>query len=151
MLQGKNKYIYIEIYSFMYIEFFYIVHWFWKKTRMVEGVLTERFRIYIYIYTIWTHIFVYWMFIHNSLILEKTLMVGGVLTERFRMYICIYIYIRFGEYSASWWCPGISFTFKIFFFKFQFKKVLKNWFFQLLARSWFWWRLFLFKIQLKKH
>ena len=29
------------------------------------------------------------------------------------------------------------------------RKVFKNWFFQLLARSWFWWHLFLYKIRLQ--
>ena len=122
MLQGKFIYIYIylDIFIYMYIEFLYIVHWFWKKTLMVGGGSNCTVS---YIYTIWTHIFVYWIFIHSSLILEKTLMVGGVLTVRFRIYIYIYIYIRFGEYSASWWCPGISFTFKFIFLEsFNIKK-----------------------------
>ena len=93
MLRGKNKYINIYIYIFffyMYIEFLYIVHWFWKKRWWWGGVLTVRFRIYIY--TIWTHKFVYWIFIHSSLILEKTLMVGGG-SNCTVSYIYIYLYI----------------------------------------------------------
>ena len=31
------------------------------------------------------------------------------------------------------------------------KKVFKNWFFQLLARSWFWWQFFPFTIQFNKY
>ena len=37
-----------------------------------------------------------------------------------------------------------------FFILFQFKKVFENCFFQLLARSWFWWQLVSIQIQLKK-
>ena len=135
MLQGKHikKYIYV----------FYVYRIFLHSSLILEknadGGGGSNWSIsYIYIYTIWTHIFVYWIFIHSSLILEKTLVVGGVLTERFRIYI-----------YTIWWVfsilmvPRHKFHFEIhLFFKFQFKKVLKHWFFQLLARSWFWWLLF---------
>ena len=40
----------------MYIEFLYIVSLILEKTLMVGGVLTERFRIYIYIYDLDTYI-----------------------------------------------------------------------------------------------
>ena len=126
----------------MYIEFFYIV----GKTLMVEGVLTVRFRIYIYIR--FGHIYLYIEFLYIVHWFWKKCWWWGGGSNCTVSYI--YIYIRFGEYSASWWCPGISFTSKFIFFEFQLKKVLNNWFFQLLARSWFWWRLFSIQNSIKK-
>ena len=119
-----------------------------KEFSRLLKVAAKTRLLWRYRYTIWRHIFVYWIFIESSVILEKKLMVGGG-SNCTVSYIYIYIYIRFGEYSASWWCPGISFTFKFIFFTFQLKNV-KKWFFQLLARSWFWWRLFYSKFNWKK-
>ena len=45
--------------------------------------------------------------------------------------------VRFGILHLTTWLKWGS----LFLFKIQSSKVFENWFFQLLARSWFWWQL----------
>ena len=52
------------------------------------------------------------------------------------------------DFSSFWY--DLGFVGSFFLVLFQFKKVFENCFFQLLARSWFWWQLVSIQIQLKK-
>ena len=52
------------------------------------------------------------------------------------------------DFSSFWQDLGFGGSF--FLVKFQLRKVLRTWFFQLLARSWFWGQLFSFQISIQK-
>ena len=121
MLRGKNKYI--NIYFFLYVYWIFIhSSLILEKTLMVGGVLTVRFRIYIYLRFGHINLYIEFLYIVHWFWKKRGWWGGGSnCTVSY-----IYIYIRFGEYSASWWCPGISFTFKFIFFRnFNLKKYQK--------------------------
>jgi len=53
------------------------------------------------------------------------------------------------DFTSFWHDRGFGGS--LFLFKIDFKQVFKNSFFQLLARSWFWWQLVSFQNQLRKY
>ena len=127
--------------------------WFWRMLFSIQILIQKRLKIDFF--TCWQN-----LGFGECFLLFKSQLKWLLKIEFFSAFGKILVLANVFVYSKTKtvlknWCFQLlarSWFWRMFFsIQILDKKVLKNWFFQLLARSWFWRMFFLFKFQLKKY